>query len=64
MCEFNVYVEKNGSKDKIAKNVIKAKRKDGTVTLMESSGKLIRVEKASILTVDTLTQELILKKEL
>jgi hypothetical protein len=31
--------------------------------LMESSGKLTKVENASILTVDTLTQELVLKKE-
>ncbi|OPY28222.1 MAG: putative RNA-binding protein [Methanocella sp. PtaU1.Bin125] len=61
MCEFNVYVENNGQREKIAKGVIKAKLKDGVVTLMDSAGKLTKVENASIMTVDTLMQELVLK---
>jgi len=62
MCEFTVYLESNGKKEKITKGVVKAKLKDGVVTLMDSAGALTKVEKARILTVDTLTQELILKK--
>jgi hypothetical protein len=58
-----IYMEKNGSKDKIAKNVIKAKLKDGVVTVMDSAGSVTRVANASIVTVDTLTQELIFKNE-
>jgi hypothetical protein len=63
MCVFTVYLENDGNREKIAKDVIKAKLKDGAIMLMESSGKLTKVENASILTVDTLTQELVLKKE-
>jgi len=62
MCEFTVYVENGDSREKITKGVIKAKLKDGNVTLMDSAGKLTKVENASILTVDTLMQELILKR--
>ncbi|AFD00579.1 putative RNA-binding protein [Methanocella conradii HZ254] len=63
MCEFTVFLENDGSREKIAKNVVKAKLKEGVVTLMDVGGNLTKVEKASILTVDTLMQELILKKE-
>jgi hypothetical protein len=63
MCEFTVYLEKDGKKEKITKNVVKAKLKDGVVTLMDSAGQLTKVEKAGIVTVDTLMQELILKNE-
>lgn len=63
MCEFTVYVEDNGIREKITKNVVKAKLKDGTITLMDSAGSLTRLDHASIQIVDTLTQELVLKKE-
>jgi uncharacterized protein YwbE len=61
MCEFTVFLEKDGKREKITKGVVKAKLKDGVITLMDSAGKLTKVENASILTVDTLMQELILK---
>jgi hypothetical protein len=62
MCEFTVYVDSSGSREKIAKNVIKAKLNGGIVTLTDSAGKLTKVENANILMVDTLMQELVLKK--
>jgi hypothetical protein len=61
MCEFTVYLEKGGNREKITKNVVKAKLKDNIVTLMDSAGTLVKVENACILTVDTLMAELILK---
>ncbi|MDI6896275.1 CooT family nickel-binding protein [Methanocella conradii] len=64
MCEFTVFLENDGNREKIARNVVKAKLKDGFITLMDVGGNLTKVEKASIQTVDTLMQELILKKEL
>lgn len=64
MCEFTVFLENNGNREKIAKNVVKAKLKEGVVTLMDVGGNLTKVEKASIQTVDVLMQELILKKEI
>ena len=62
MCNFTVYVEENNERKEVAKDIIKAKRKDGTVLLMGAMGELTKVEAASIEVVDTLMQELILKK--
>ena len=62
MCEFNVYLETEGRREKIAKSVIVVKLKEGTVVLMDSGGTLTKVEKAGIIVVDTLMQELVLKK--
>jgi len=62
MCEFTVYMENDGGKVKITKGVVRAKLKDRVVTLMDSGGTLTRVDDAGISTVDTLTQEIVLKK--
>ena len=65
MCEFVVYLEENGSKERevVARKIIKAKKKDGKIVLMDASGNVTSVEHVSIEVVDTLMQELILRKE-
>ena len=66
MCEFDVYLEENGSKKRevVARKIIKAKKKkDGKTVLMDASGNVTPVEHVSIEVVDTLMQELILRKE-
>ena len=65
MCEFVVYLEENGSKERevVARKIIKAKKKDGKTILMDSSGTVTPVEHVSIEVVDTLMQELILRRE-
>lgn len=65
MCEFVVYLEENGSKERevVARKIIKAKKKDGKIALMDASGNVTSVEHVSIEVVDTLMQELILRKE-
>jgi hypothetical protein len=63
MCEFKVYMEESEKRTEIAKNVIKAKLKDGKVVLMGSAGDITKVDGARILVVDTLMQELILEKD-
>ena len=66
MCEFIVYLEENGSKERkvVARKIIKAKKKrDGKTVLMDASGNVTPVEHVSIEVVDTLMQELILRKE-
>lgn len=65
MCEFVVYLVKKGSKEKevVARNIIKAKKKNGKIILMDASGNVTPVEHVSIEVVDTLMQELILKGE-
>ncbi|MCK9632370.1 MAG: CooT family nickel-binding protein [Methanoregula sp.] len=62
MCEFTVILEESGEKKKIAENVVKARRKEGIVVLTNASGSLSKVEGATIEVVDTLMQELVLKK--
>ena len=66
MCEFVVYLEENGSKERevVARKIIKAKKKkDGKTVLMDASGTVTPVEHVSIVVVDTLMQELVLRKE-
>jgi len=63
MCEFKVFLESDGKRDLIAKNVATAKLKNGAVTLMDAAGRLTRVENARMVTIDMLTQELVLQKE-
>ena len=66
MCEFVVYLEEDGSKERevVARKIIKAKKKrDGKTILMDASGNVTPVEHVSIEVVDTLMQELILRKE-
>ena len=66
MCEFVVYLEEDGSKERevVARKIIKAKKKkDGKTILMDASGTVTSVEHVSIEVVDTLMQELVLRKE-
>jgi aspartate oxidase len=46
MCEFVVYLEENGSKERevVARKIIKAKKKDGKTVLMDASGNVTPVE--------------------
>lgn len=62
MCEFTVILETDQGKQVVAKNIVKAKTKDGKIVLMDSLGAITKVEGAFILTVDTLMTELILRE--
>lgn len=62
MCEFTVFLEENGEKKNVAENVVKARRRDGKVVLTNASGSLTKVDGATIEVVDTLMQELVLKR--
>ena len=62
MCEFTVILESDQDKRVVAKNIVKAKTKDGKIVLMDSLGAITKVEGAFILTVDTLMTELILRE--
>lgn len=62
MCEFTVFLEENGERKNIAENIVKAKRREGKVILTNASGTISKVEGATIEVVDTLMQQLILKK--
>ncbi len=64
MCEFVVYLEEDSSKERevVARKIIKAKRKDGKTVLIDAAGNVTRIEHVSIEVVDTLMQELVLRK--
>lgn len=62
MCDFTVYLEDKGEKKVVAKDILKARKKDGTVILMDAMGNITKIEAVNIEVVDTLMQEMILKK--
>lgn len=61
MCEFTAILESGQERTVLARNIVKAKTKDGRITLMDSLGRITRVEGKVIVVVDTLMQELILR---
>ena len=58
MCEFTVYLNGHEDSDIVAKNVIKSKVKADHISLMDSSGKTYRIEKAYITKVDSIMAEM------
>ncbi|MFZ3050344.1 MAG: CooT family nickel-binding protein [Methanothrix sp.] len=64
MCEFTVYLLGDNPKDRqmMAKGILVARRKEGKVLLMDAFGSITPVENATIEEVNTLSQEMILKK--
>jgi formylmethanofuran dehydrogenase subunit E len=61
MCEFTVLLDDGNEKRQVAKNIIKAKMKEGKATLMSSSGEVVKVDASAITVVDTLMTELVLQ---
>ena len=64
MCEFTVYLLGDSSAERrmVTKNILAAKRKEGRVLLMDAFGDITPVDNATIEEVNTLSQEMILKK--
>jgi len=58
MCEFTVYLNGHEDSDIVATNVIKTKVGTDRISLMDSSGKTYRVEKACITKVDSIMAEM------
>ena len=64
MCKFKVYLEEPGKERmEVARNVIAAKKKDGTVFLVDGLGAVTMVNGASIEEADGFSQEMILRRE-
>ena len=61
MCEFTVYLNGREDSDVVATNVIKSKIREGSVSLMDSSGKTYKIENADIMTVDSIMAEMHLR---
>lgn len=60
MCEFTVLLDDGNGKKQIAKNVVKAKVKEGEVVLLSSEGTVIKAPRAVITLVDTTMAEMVL----
>ena len=64
MCEFKVYLEELGKERmEVARNVIAARKKDGTVLLVNVLGAVTLVNGASIVEADVFSQEMLLRRE-
>ena len=61
MCEFTVYLDGHEDGNIVARSVIKAIMKPEYVSLMDTSGKVVKVPSARITKVDTIMTELILE---
>jgi len=62
MCDFTVYLEDNGERKVVARDILKARKKDGSLILMDAMGNITKVEAATVDVVDTLMQEMILRR--
>jgi hypothetical protein len=60
VCEFTVLLDDGKEKKQVAKNVVKAKIKDGKAVLMDTVGGVTKVENATITVVDTMMVEMVL----
>jgi hypothetical protein len=60
MCEFTVLLDDGKEKRQVAKNVVKAKVKDGKIVLMDTMGGVTKIESAVITVVDTMMAEMVL----
>jgi predicted RNA-binding protein len=58
MCEFTVMMDD----EVVARKVIKAKERDGCVVMADTAGKVLRIDGAHILNVDTIMAEMVLSK--
>lgn len=62
MCDFTVYLEDNGERKVVARDILKARKKDGSLILMDAMGNITKIEAATVDVVDTLMQEMILRR--
>lgn len=64
MCEFTVYLVEEGQEKKVvAKNIVIARRRDGKMLLIDVMGTVTPVENVNIEETNTLTQEMVLKRD-
>ena len=61
MCEFTVYLDGHEDSNIVTTSVIKSIEKQDYVALMDTSGKVTKVQGARIVKVDTLMGELMLR---
>ncbi|OPX77528.1 MAG: putative RNA-binding protein [Methanosaeta sp. PtaB.Bin039] len=64
MCEFTVYLVEEGQEKKVvAKNIVIARRRDGKMLLIDVMGAVTPVENVNIEETNTLSQEMVLKRD-
>lgn len=60
MCEFKVYIKKNGHENVVAEDIVYAKAENGSIILKGVLGDPVKVANATILEVDVEAERLVL----
>jgi predicted RNA-binding protein len=60
MCEFKVYLKKEGHEETVAEDILYAKKTDGKIILKPILGNQVTVDNAEIIEVDVRAERLIL----
>ena len=62
MCEIAVFINENGTGRRIARSIIKAEAGKDCVSLLDSGGRVIKVEGTYIVAIDVTMNEISLKE--
>lgn len=62
MCELTVYIDENGEKSLIGEQIVKAVKKGEQIVLMDAAGVITKTGCSMIHSVDTMMQEMVLKR--
>lgn len=63
MCEYKVYLIENGNeRTEVAKEIVIARKRDGKMLLIDVMGTVTSVENVNIEEANTLSQEMLLKR--
>lgn len=62
MCEITVFINENGTSRRIARGIIRAEAGEGCVSLLDSGGRVIKVDGTVIVSLDVTENKIALKK--
>jgi len=62
MCEIAVFINENGTSERIARNIIRAESMEGCTSLLDSRGNVIKVDGTYIAVIDFTENRISLKK--
>ena len=62
MCEIAVFINENGTSRRVARSIIKAEAGKDCVSLLDSGGRVIKIEGAYIVAIDLTANEILLKE--
>ena len=63
MCEIAIFINENGTRRRIARSIVKVDAGEDCVSLLDSGGRVIKVEGTYIVAIDMTANEMILKDQ-